>query len=109
LHFSILLATLAVGLINFGDRVGRISGLILTATAMGAMFYSVHQFLTRARNIRKRVEGPYDDRVGPSFADANRWGRPVRHTLGAVKVHSDVSRHRTHSIIPISHVRRFTQ
>lgn len=65
LHFCILLTSLSITLVNFGDRVGRICGLALTSTSIIAMLYSIYQFLTRSRNIRKRAAGPYYDRLGP--------------------------------------------
>ncbi|OZJ03675.1 hypothetical protein BZG36_03538 [Bifiguratus adelaidae] len=66
LNFSILLGGLAVGLMNFGDKVGRISGGIFTFVALSAMMYALITFHWRARKIRNREAGPYDDRFGPT-------------------------------------------
>ncbi|KAJ3319546.1 hypothetical protein HDU76_000516, partial [Blyttiomyces sp. JEL0837] len=63
----IVLGGLALSLLNFGDRVGQISGLVFTGVAMIFMGYSLFLFQWRAKKIRERDPGPYDDRVGPVF------------------------------------------
>ncbi|KAJ3285092.1 hypothetical protein HDU79_007608 [Rhizoclosmatium sp. JEL0117] len=65
LHFCIVLGGLALGLLNFGDRVGQISGLVFTLVAMVFMVYSVSMFQKRADMIRRRDPGPYDDTSAP--------------------------------------------
>nr|ODO04112.1 vacuolar transporter chaperone 1 [Cryptococcus depauperatus CBS 7855] len=92
LHFAVVLGGLAVGLLNFGDKVGKISAAmytligessflwdcsagsifqsqsILTAiTAMGVMLYALTIYQLRARAIRLRTGAPYDDRLGPTI------------------------------------------
>ncbi|KAG0212356.1 vacuolar transporter chaperone [Mortierella sp. GBA30] len=66
LNFTVLLGSLAVGLLNFGDRIGRISAGVFTFVAMVVMFYALVTFHWRADRIRKREPGPYDDRFGPT-------------------------------------------
>ncbi|KAI8902911.1 hypothetical protein BC833DRAFT_571089 [Globomyces pollinis-pini] len=66
LHFCIVLGGLALGLLNFGDAVGQIAGVMFTVVAMMFMFYALFLFQWRADKIRNRDAGPYDDRVGPS-------------------------------------------
>ncbi|KAG0146000.1 hypothetical protein CROQUDRAFT_545618 [Cronartium quercuum f. sp. fusiforme G11] len=66
LNFTVVLGGLAVGLLNFGDRVGRISAGIFTIVAMGVMIYALITFHWRADAIRKRGSGNYDDRYGPT-------------------------------------------
>ncbi|TKA57225.1 hypothetical protein B0A53_01181 [Rhodotorula sp. CCFEE 5036] len=66
LSFSVVLGGLAVGLLNFGDRVGKISAGMFTLVAMGMMLYALVTFHWRANAIRKRGSGPYDDRLGPT-------------------------------------------
>ncbi|RKO84898.1 VTC domain-containing protein [Blyttiomyces helicus] len=66
LHFCIVLVTLALGLLNFSDKVGQISGLIFTLVAMMFMIYALFLYQWRAHKIRNRDAGPYDDRVGPT-------------------------------------------
>jgi len=67
LNFTVILGGLAVGLLNFGDRVGQISAGIFTVIAMGAMLYALFTFHWRARSIRKRGQAGFDDRYGPTF------------------------------------------
>ncbi|CAO3599516.1 unnamed protein product [Absidia cylindrospora] len=57
---------LAMGLLNFGDRIGRLSAVLFTIIAMGVMLYALYTFHWRATRIRNREAAPYDDRVGPT-------------------------------------------
>ncbi|KAG9321678.1 hypothetical protein KVV02_004082 [Mortierella alpina] len=66
LNFSVLLGSLAIGLLNFGDRIGRISAGVFTFVALVVMIYALMTFHWRADRIRKRLPGPYDDRFGPT-------------------------------------------
>ncbi|KIL70186.1 hypothetical protein M378DRAFT_183753 [Amanita muscaria Koide BX008] len=66
LHFTVVLGGLAVGLLNFGDKVGKISAALFSAVAMGIMIYALFTYHWRAYNIRRGGRGPYDDRVGPT-------------------------------------------
>lgn len=61
-----ILGGLAVGLLNFGDQVGRISAGLFTLVAMGAMIYALVTFHWRAKSIRQRGQSGFDDRYGPS-------------------------------------------
>jgi uncharacterized membrane protein YidH (DUF202 family) len=66
LNFTVLLGGLAVGLLNFGDSVGRISAALFTVVAMAAMIYALFTFHWRAKSIRVRGQGGFDDRWGPT-------------------------------------------
>ena len=66
LNFTVLLGSLSIGLLNFGDRIGRISAGVFTFVAVVVMFYALMTFHWRADRIRKRLPGPYDDRFGPT-------------------------------------------
>ncbi|KAF8928111.1 hypothetical protein EDD21DRAFT_386388 [Dissophora ornata] len=66
LNFTVLLGSLAIGLLNFGDRIGRISAAVFTFVAVAVMIYALFTFHWRADRIRKRQPGPYDDRFGPT-------------------------------------------
>lgn len=66
LNFTVVLGGLALGLLNFGDRISRISASLFTLTAMFVMLYALYTFHWRASKIRKREAAPYDDRVGPT-------------------------------------------
>ncbi|CRG85207.1 Vacuolar transporter chaperone 1 [Talaromyces islandicus] len=67
LNFTVILGGLAIGLLNFGDRVGRISAGLFTIIAMAAMIYALFTFHWRAQSIRKRGQSGFDDRFGPSL------------------------------------------
>lgn len=66
LNFTVVLGGLAMGLLNFGDRIGRLSAVLFTVIAMGVMLYALYTFHWRATKIRNREAAPYDDRVGPT-------------------------------------------
>lgn len=67
LNFTVILGSLGVGLLNFGDRVGRILAGFFTLVAMLTMVYALVTYHWRANAIRKRGSGPYDDRFGPTM------------------------------------------
>jgi uncharacterized membrane protein YidH (DUF202 family) len=66
LNFTVILGGLAVGLLNFGDRAGQISAGLFTLVAMAAMIYALVTFHWRAKSIRMRGQGGFDDRWGPT-------------------------------------------
>ncbi|CAO3621177.1 unnamed protein product [Mucor hiemalis] len=66
LNFTVVLGGLAMGLLNFGDRISRLSAMLFTVTAMFVMIYALYTFHWRATKIRNREAAPYDDRVGPT-------------------------------------------
>lgn len=67
LNFTVILGSLGVGLLNFGDSVGRVSAGLFTFIAMLTMVYALVTYHWRARAIRLRGSGPYDDRFGPTM------------------------------------------
>ena len=67
LNFTVILGSLGVGLLNFGDAVGRISAGLFTFIAMLTMIYALVTYHWRAKAIRLRGSGPYDDRFGPTM------------------------------------------
>lgn len=67
LNFTVILGSLGVGLLNFGDKIGRISAGIFTLISMATMFYALVTYHWRANAIRRRGSGPYDDRFGPTM------------------------------------------
>ncbi|KAJ1742943.1 hypothetical protein LPJ78_002217 [Coemansia sp. RSA 989] len=67
LNFAIVLGSLALGLLNFGDSTGKIAGAAFTVIAMMVMIYALMLFQWRAERIRRRESGPYDDRIGPTI------------------------------------------
>lgn len=66
LHFTVVLGGLAVGLLNFGDKVGRISAAMFSLVAIAVMVYALWTYHWRANSIRRGGRGPYDDRIGPT-------------------------------------------
>ncbi|GJJ07063.1 vacuolar transporter chaperone [Clathrus columnatus] len=67
LHFTVVLGGLAVGLLNFGDRVSKISAGMFSFVAMGIMVYALYTYHWRAIQIRRGSREPYDDRLGPTI------------------------------------------
>jgi len=67
LHFTVILGGLAIGLLNFGDKVGKISAAMFSLVAVGIMGYALYTYHWRANSIRKGGRGPYDDRLGPTL------------------------------------------
>lgn len=54
-------------MLNFGDKPAFISACIFTAVAMLTMVYALCTYHWRAQAIRLRVQGGFDDRVGPTI------------------------------------------
>ena len=67
LNFTVMLGGLGVGLLNFGDKIGRVSAGLFTFVAMGTMIYALVTYHWRAAAIRRRGSGPYDDRLVPTL------------------------------------------
>ncbi|GBC09375.1 hypothetical protein RclHR1_08800008 [Rhizophagus clarus] len=67
LNFSVTLGAVALGLLNFGDKVTVTAAALLTTITMAVMLYALGTYLWRVRKIRKRESGPYEDRYGPTF------------------------------------------
>ncbi|KAL8418682.1 hypothetical protein RB594_002048 [Gaeumannomyces avenae] len=67
LNFTVVLGALAIGMLNFGDRPAFISSFFFTFVAMATMLYALATYHWRARSIRRRGQGGFDDRVGPTL------------------------------------------
>ena len=66
-----ILGSLSIGLLNFShDSTGLICAAVFTAIAMAAMVYALVTFHWRARSIRLRGQGGFDDRFGPTVLAA---------------------------------------
>ena len=46
---------------------GETIGMIMISTAICFVIYAVMTYYWRARKIRMRLDGPYDDRIGPGL------------------------------------------
>ncbi|KGG52092.1 hypothetical protein DI09_20p90 [Mitosporidium daphniae] len=66
LHFSIFLGGVSTALVGLGHKTAKISGYIFTLVSVVFSFYALYTYLWRAKKIRERDPGPYDDLVGPS-------------------------------------------
>jgi len=55
-----------VGMLNFGDKTAFISAIIFTVVAGAAMIYALFTYHWRARQIRMRGQGGFDDKWGPT-------------------------------------------
>jgi len=67
LHFTVVLGGLAVGLLNFGDKVGKISAAMFSIVAIGVMLYALVTYHWRASSIRRGGRQQFDDRIGPTI------------------------------------------
>jgi hypothetical protein len=73
----VILGGLAMGLLNFGDRVGVICAGIFTVIAVLSMIYALTTFHWRAKSIRQRGQGGFDDRFGPTVLSVALLGAVV--------------------------------
>lgn len=67
LQFTVMLGGLSLGLLNFGDKVSRVSAGLFTFVALSFMVYALVTYHWRAYKIRNRELGPFDDRIGPTL------------------------------------------
>jgi uncharacterized membrane protein YidH (DUF202 family) len=67
LHMSVTLASISVAIVAFAEanEWSQLYGLLLMPVAIAFCVYSLWTYLKRARMIRLKHPGPYDDRVGP--------------------------------------------
>ena len=77
LNFTVILGGLAIGLLNFGDKIGKICAALFTLVAMGAMVYALVTFHWRAKSIRLRGQSGFDDRYGPTVLAVTLGGAVV--------------------------------
>ncbi|KAG1378530.1 hypothetical protein G6F61_005751 [Rhizopus arrhizus] len=66
LQFCALLLTVALNLLNFGDKTSRIIGGIFIVLSAGIAVYALYRFEKRAWMINRRIDGRYDDLWGPA-------------------------------------------
>lgn len=67
LQFTVLLGTISLTLLNFGDDMSRISGAVLTVITLLAMLYALGIFHIRLSNILSlKANRQFHDRIGPS-------------------------------------------
>ncbi|KAF9968999.1 hypothetical protein BGZ65_012398, partial [Modicella reniformis] len=67
LQFSVLLGSISLTLLNFGNEVTRVSGAVLTIITLLAMIYALGIFHVRLSNIlSEKANRQFHDRWGPS-------------------------------------------
>lgn len=67
LHFSIFIGGLGSALVGLGDTKAVISGAVFIVVSTIFAMYALYLYMWRARRIRERDPGPYDDLVGPGI------------------------------------------
>ncbi|KAF9583133.1 vacuolar transporter chaperone [Lunasporangiospora selenospora] len=67
LQFTVVLGGLSLGLLNFGDKVSRVSAGLFTFVSLSFMVYALVTYHWRAYKIRNKELGPFDDRIGPTL------------------------------------------
>mmetsp|Transcript_2063 Transcript_2063/g.7975 ORF Transcript_2063/g.7975 Transcript_2063/m.7975 type:complete len:181 (+) Transcript_2063:43-585(+) len=68
LHMALVLGGISIGIIAFSDKHAPWSaayGFVLLPVAIAFVVYALRQYYARARAIRAREPGPYEDRTGP--------------------------------------------
>ena len=67
IHMALLLGGMAIGIIGFATRSGvsPVPGLVLLPVAITFVMHALRQYYVRARAIRRREPGPYEDKNGP--------------------------------------------
>ena len=70
MHVSIILAGGSIAILAFAEDshnpISQLYGIILLPVAISFIVYSMYQFQRRAKMIRTRHPGPYEDTVGPA-------------------------------------------
>lgn len=69
MHLSVVLAGASIAILAFADDQNPLSqlyGVVLLPVAIAFIVYSMYQYSRRARMIRTRHPGPYEDTVGPT-------------------------------------------
>ena len=65
LQMCLILGAMAVGLLNFGDRIAQMAGMMFAAISIGFMFYALYQFNVRADRLRQKERGNFfEDSTG---------------------------------------------
>lgn len=67
LHMAVTLASISIAILAFSEAndYSIYYGLALMPVAIAFCFYALYLFLKRARMIRRKDPGPYEDRLGP--------------------------------------------
>lgn len=66
LHFSIFIGGLGTAMMGLGDQRAVYSGLVFMGVSLLFAIYALYLYFWRAKMIRRRSAGPYDDFFGPA-------------------------------------------
>ncbi|KAJ3041932.1 hypothetical protein HDV00_008441 [Rhizophlyctis rosea] len=65
MQLVLILGALAVGLVNYGDKMGQTAGVIFTVIAMSFMFYALLRFWERADRLQTKEKSiKFEDMIG---------------------------------------------
>lgn len=64
MRFALLLGSFSVALVNTGDKIGKISGLIYTMISLSTLIYGCGLYYRRHELIMARANGPYGKYFG---------------------------------------------
>ncbi|PFH34940.1 vacuolar transporter chaperone VTC2 [Besnoitia besnoiti] len=67
MNTAVLIATISITLMNFGNPVGRVAGLLMSPVAVFFIGYSFWVYLRRARALERKEPIDYNDKLGPSI------------------------------------------
>jgi len=65
LHFAIFIGGIGAALMGLGDRKAALSGLCFIIVSVIFSLYALYLYIWRAKKIREKSPGPYDDHSGP--------------------------------------------
>jgi uncharacterized membrane protein YidH (DUF202 family) len=68
MHLSVVLAGASIAILAFAEDqnpVSQLYGVVLLPVAVAFIVYSMYQYSRRAKMIRTRHPGPYEDTTGP--------------------------------------------
>ncbi|KAJ3055052.1 hypothetical protein HK097_011615 [Rhizophlyctis rosea] len=65
MNLVLVLGALAVGLVNFGDKMAQTAGVIFTVISLGFMFYALLRFWERAERLENKEKSvKFEDMIG---------------------------------------------
>ncbi|KAI5173190.1 hypothetical protein NEFER03_2150 [Nematocida sp. LUAm3] len=65
LHFAIFIGGIGAALMGLGDRNAALSGICFIVVSLIFSIYALYLYIWRAKKIRDKNPGPYDDHSGP--------------------------------------------
>ncbi len=65
MQFCSILAFLSIGLVDYGDSMAQVGGLIFTLVSLGLMFYALVKYHERSNRLAKK---------GEAFVKSGRYG-----------------------------------